>query len=111
MWHFDDDLAGSLRATFEQTVLSWPDVTAGPAFECPAYFVGGAPFATLVTDGVVLSGLSAADRERLHRDFETSPVTAEPSGDWVEVAIADGHALESLWPFVRSSYDAARDDQ
>ncbi|MFB6170748.1 MAG: luciferase family protein [Haloarculaceae archaeon] len=108
MRYFDEAIAGGVRTAFEDVVLGWPDVTTESALGCPAYFADGELFATLVTDGVVLVWLSDADRERLDRDFQTWPFSTDRGGDWVEVAIADGHALDSLLPFVRSSYDAAR---
>lgn len=106
--YFDDEIAGGLKAAFEDVVLSWPEVNVRSTEGCPAYFVAGELFATLVTDGVVLTWLSDADRERLDRDFQTGPFRTDGGDGWVEVSMSDGHALDTLVPFVRSSYDAAR---
>ena len=65
MQYFDPAAGADLRSAFEALVLEWPDVTATTMFGCPSYRVDGTLFAVLVTDGIALTRLPEAERDRI----------------------------------------------
>lgn len=106
MSYFDASLAGDLRVRFDALVRDWADVERKTMFGCPAYRVDAEVFAVVVTEGIVLTRLSAPERERLDAAFETRPFYANGRlvSGWVVVPDPD---LEELRPYVVASYEGA----
>ena len=93
---------------FEETVLSWPHVSAKKMFGHHCYKANGKLFAFLVTDGVVITKLAEADRETLSRQFRA---TSFQSGgrtirDWVKLSVKNERDLENIMPYMKRSYES-----
>ena len=60
----------------------------------------------LVTDGVVITKVTEADREKLARQYRITPFQAgkKTVHDWLSVPVDDRRDLDRLIPFVRKSY-------
>lgn len=108
MEYFDADTGRELQEAFEAAVGDWPGVTSRTMFGCPSYQADGTLFAVLVTDGVALTRLPDAERERLAEAFETGPFRAgeRTVTKWVQVA-TDADGLDGLLPYVEASYETA----
>ncbi|WP_276259946.1 TfoX/Sxy family protein [Haloglomus litoreum] len=108
MEYFDADAGRELQEAFERAVADWPDVTNRTMFGCPSYLADGTLFAVLVTDGVALTRLPDAERERLAEAFETGSFQAgeRTVTKWVQVPV-DADGLDALLPYVEASYETA----
>ena len=111
MRYYSEEKMKDLRSAFDGQVLGWPGVTTKKMFGCPCYRVGGKLFAFLVTNGVVITCLPDRDRNRLAR---TCAITAFEAGGkrvraWAKVPVRGPRDLTAILPFVRSSYQAARE--
>lgn len=107
----DSPQAGPLQTAVEEVVIKWDGVTTERLFGFPAYRVGGRLFAVLDEDGVALTRLRDADRERLQTDFEVGSFEAygQTIGKW-EYVPTDVDDLERLVDYVRASYATARSE-
>ncbi|MFC7156088.1 hypothetical protein ACFQPA_11580 [Halomarina halobia] len=105
--YFDERAKGPLRNAVERTVLPWPGVERAVTFGCPSYRVGGELFAFVSNQGVVLTRLSAAEREHLRVRQPVAPFEANgrPVDGWAAVPVGaeDAYALR---PYLRMSYEA-----
>jgi hypothetical protein len=109
MRYYSEEETGGLRLELEQAVLRWRGVGTKRMFGCPCYHADGNLFAFLVTDGIVVTRLSEADRATLSRwpgtgSFQAGKKTVR---GWTRIPIEDKRALDRVMPFVRRSYRAA----
>jgi hypothetical protein len=108
---YADERMTARRAAFESAVLRWPGVHADQKFGCPCYNTNDLLFAFLVTDGIVITNLDEDGRSTLARDHQAVPFN--PGGRaiqrWSQVRFAAAGDLVSVLPFVRASYQAAKD--
>ena len=110
MKYFDPDADTALKDAFEQLVLDWPGVTPKTMFGCPSYLANGTLFAVLVSEGVALTRLPNGHSEELETSFDTRPFKAgaRTVKKWIQVVLDDPSDLDSLRPYVRASYESAR---
>lgn len=109
MRYYRDAETKKLRTVFEDKVLRWPEVSTTKMFGCPCYQVRGKLFAFLVTNGIVITQLEAAEKELLSRkhagtSFQAGRKTVER---WLTLSVRSPKALDRLIPSVRKSYKAA----
>lgn len=109
MKFYDEERMRGVRARFEGDVNDWPGVTSKEMMGCLCYFRGKRFFAFLVTDGIVLTRLADADRERAYarpgaRPFE---MAGKKASKWVQLPVRAPGDLKALLPLVRASYDGA----
>ena len=113
-----DPRVGALYTAVADTVRGWDGVEAGTVVGRPAFLVGGVPFAVVSERGLVLAGLSPADRERLRTRWSALTFDAEGHDrtrvaadggrePWPLVPVG-GNDLVSLRRYLRLSYDGAR---
>lgn len=105
---FDAEAGAALRTRFEGMVADWEAVTTHTMFGHPSYKAGGTIFALLRTEGVVLTRLPAAERERVEAEFGAGPFeTGRGTIDkWVYVPVG-ADDLDDLEFAVRASHGAA----
>ena len=108
MKYYSEETSKLLRLGFEEKVLRWPQVSTKRMFGCPSYQANGKLFAFLVTNGVVITQLSQADRDKISRQrhaiFQGGKRIVQ---DWLRLPIENGIDLGRVMPFVRKSYDSA----
>jgi hypothetical protein len=80
-------------------------------FGSPAYILGKTYFAMLVTGGIILTRLTEPEKERLLKDpgvgyFEGHGRVMKK---WVRIPVSSPSDIDSCIPFIRSSYETARD--
>ncbi len=99
----------SLRLELEKRVLQWPQVSTKKMFGCPCYQADRRIFVFLVTDGIVITQISQADRETLSRQHQTSFFQAGKKiiQSWLKVFIKNKAELDQIMPFIRKSYESA----
>ncbi len=109
MKFYSEETSGAFRERFEQEVLTWPQVTSRPMFDCPSYQAAGHLFAFLVDGGVVLTQLRKAERETLAKRYTLSSfeVGERTLDHWIKVPVESDRDLSYLMPFVRRSYERA----
>ena len=97
------------RNAFESEVLRWRGVTPAKMFGTPCYNANGTFFASLVTDGIVITKLDEADKLALAREHNAGPF--QPGGKtvsrWVQVPYASPDQLVAILPYLKKSYEAA----
>ncbi len=95
-----------MRLGFEEKVLRWPQVSTKKMFGCPCYRANSKLFAFLVTNGVVITQLSRADRERIARQRQAAIFQGGKRivQDWLRLPIENRRDLGRIMPFVRKSY-------
>lgn len=105
---FDAEAGAALKSTVESIVREWQGVTVHTLFGHPSYEAGGTIFALLRTDGVVLTRLPDAERERLGARYEAGPFEAggQTIDSWVHVPVG-ADDVDGLLPFLRASHAAA----
>ena len=109
MKFYDEERMRGVRARFDEGVKDWDAVTSKEMMGCLCYLRGKRFFAFLVTDGVVLTRLGDADRERAYgrpgaRPFE---MAGKKASKWVQVPVRGPAEVKALMPLVRASYDGA----
>ena len=106
---YSEEAMGALRARFEAKVLTWPGVKGRQMFGCPCYDAAKM-FAFLVTNGVVVTRLSEADRVTLSKRRGVAPF--QPMGravsKWLQVPVKTGRDIDAVLPWVEKSYRAVR---
>ncbi len=109
MKYYSEDETKELRLALEGEVLSWPHVGTKKMYGCPCYLAQGKLFAFLVTKGLVITCLTENEREKVSRQYQTSPFNAGriKIQGWVSIPIKDKRALVKLMPFAKKSYKAA----
>lgn len=97
------------KEAFESEVLRWPGVTPAKMFGTPCYNANGTFFASLVTDGIVITKLGEGDKAALARDRNAGSFRVEGKTvpRWVQVPFTSGTDLPGILPYVRKSYEAA----
>ena len=107
--YYSEDDAKTMRLAFERKILRWPKVSSKKMFGCPCYKVEDKLFAFLVTDGIVITRLDQADRERLSRKHPTTSFRAGKRRvkNWIKVAIENQTDIDQIMPFLRKSYESA----
>ncbi|MBI5189183.1 MAG: hypothetical protein HZA22_00715 [Nitrospirae bacterium] len=99
--------AEQFRDAFDSEVLGWPDVTTRKMFGCPCYLARGKMFSFFVTDGLVLTNLSADAWNDLAEVAAMAPFKygGKVITGWAHVDISGmpGPLMES----VRASYEGA----
>jgi hypothetical protein len=109
MKYYDEKRMKGVREALEAKIMGWPGVANKEMMGCLCYFRGSKFFAFLVTQGLVVTKLQAADRARLAsrpgaKPFEMSGRTAST---WIQVPVRSPGDVADLLPFVRKSYEAA----
>lgn len=99
-----------VREAFEAKVLLWPGVTRKEMMGCLVYFRGRKFFAFLVTNGLVVTKLTEADRAKLAGSATTKPfrMAGRTSSNWIQVDVRNPSDVTPVLTYVRRSYDAAR---
>lgn len=109
MKYYSEETTKLLRLGFEDKVLRWPRVSTKKMFGCPCYQANGKLFAFLVTNGVVVTQLGQADRERIARQHQSSIFKGGERAvqNWLRLPIEHTRDLGRIMPFVRRSYESA----
>jgi hypothetical protein len=107
--YYTEEASGALRERFETEVLGWPEVTHRLMFGCPSYQAAGHLFAFLVDEGVVITQLRQAEREKLAErcelsDFEVGERVVER---WVRARVESERDLGYVLSYVKKSYEIA----
>ncbi|WP_224332984.1 luciferase family protein [Haloprofundus halobius] len=102
--------SGRLSEAFENLVLSWPNVRVDYRRGYATYCVGDRPFAVVDGMRLVLTDLTSDAQEALENEWFVDPFRTETGvmETWLTVCITPDE-LESLLPFVRRSYETARE--
>jgi len=106
---YDEETMKELRELFEEEMLQQPHVKTKRMFGCPSYTVKDKLFAFLVTEGLVLTNLSNADRETALKRPGAQPFEHNQRvvKRWVRIPITIGKTLENIIPYVMKSYETA----
>lgn len=106
MRYYLEEKTHKLREKVEKEVLGWPKVSTKKMFGCPCYKRDGKLFASLVTEGIVITHISDEDREKLSRLFQTGPFHAGKRivDSWLRIPIININDIDKIMPFVRKSY-------
>jgi len=109
MKYYSEEETKELRMALKDKVLSWPHISTRKMYGCPCYKAQGKLFAFLVTKGLVITCLTENDREKISRQYQTSPFQAGKITipGWVRIPIEDSREADKIMPFVRKSYKAA----
>ncbi len=109
MKYYSEEVTKPLRLGFEEKVLRWPQVSTRMMFGCPSYQANGKLFAFLVTNGIVITQLAQADRDRISRQYNITSFKAgkRTVRNWVRLSIESKLDLIRIMPFVRKSYQSA----
>jgi hypothetical protein len=109
MKYYSEEDTKELRLALEDEVLSWPQIGTRKMYGCPCYKAYGKLFAFLVTKGLVLLHLTENDKEKISRQYQTSPFQAGRMTiqGWVRIPIEDKRELGKIMLFVKKSYRAA----
>jgi hypothetical protein len=99
----------AVQEALEKDVLAWPGVSWKEMMGCLCYFRGKKFFAFLVTDGLVVTKLSEADRKALAGRVDSKPfsMAARTSSSWIQVTVRGPADLKPVLPYLRKSYEAA----
>jgi len=73
MSYYDEQTGGALRDTVDRLVGDWEDVTLKRMFGCPCYSARGKIFAIVMSDGLVLTKLPAAEAIRRGSPLAVAP--------------------------------------
>ncbi|MFC7136103.1 TfoX/Sxy family protein [Halobaculum litoreum] len=107
--YYDEEAVGNLRALCDRVTENWPGVAHTTMFGCPSYTADGTLFAVVSTQGVALTRLPDADRERLAAEVAVEPFAAgaRTVDRWavLPAAVATDCDLDR---YLRASYEAAR---
>ncbi len=112
MPYYSEAESKELRLKLEEIVLAWPGVTKKMMFGSPAYSVGKIFFAMLVTGGIILTRLNEQEKARLLED----PAAGYFEGHgrvmkkWVRITVPSPSGIDPFIPFLRSSYENARNE-
>jgi hypothetical protein len=111
MPYYSETESHDLRLKVEKIVLEWPGVTKKMLFGSPAYLIGKTYFAMLETGGIILTRLSEQEKARLLDDprwgyFEGHGRVMKK---WVRISATSPSDIDTYIPFIRSSYETARD--
>lgn len=100
------------RAVFEATVLRWPEVSTRKMFGSPAYLANGKLFAFFVSDALVITKLSEAERDELAGDYPVEPFQTGSRiiRSWVRAPVVDESDLDHLLPYITASYEVALEE-
>jgi len=109
MRYYSENRMKETRSAFEEKVLRWPRVRSKNMFGCPSYQANGNLFAFLVTNGIVITELSQANREKLSSKHQTNSFQAGKRivKGWIEVTVTKKTDLREIVSFVRESYRSA----
>ncbi len=112
MPYYSEAESGELRMKVEGIVMKWPGVSKKAMFGSPAYIVGKTYFAMLVTGGIILTRLTEPEKEKLLKEpgagyFEGHGRVMKK---WIHVPVSSPSEVDSLVPYLRSSYENARDE-
>jgi hypothetical protein len=110
--YYSEDESHEFRLKVEEIVLGWPGVSKKIMFGSPAYVVGKTYFAMLVTGGIILTRLTEPEKEQLLKEpgvgyFEGHGRVMKK---WVHIPVSSPADIETRVPFIRSSYETARDE-
>jgi len=97
------------RSPFDKQVLRWPQVHSKNMFGCPSYQANGNLFAFLVTNGIVITELSQANRDKLSGKHQTNSFQAGKRilKNWINVAVRKKTDLNKIVSFEQESYRSA----
>ncbi|MBI5695146.1 MAG: hypothetical protein HZC51_05300 [Nitrospirae bacterium] len=103
------DTGVRFRDAFDSEVLGWPDVTTRKMFGCPCYLARGKMFSFFVTDGLVLTNLSADAWNDLAEVAAMAPFEygGKVITGWAHVDISGMPGPGPLMESVRASYEGA----
>lgn len=109
MKYYSETADHDLRQIFEAEVRAWPKVTARKMFGCPCYQANGKLFALVVSGGIVITHVSAEDREILITKFLARPFQPEQKTiqAWLQVPAQFKSEITKLLPYLQKSYQAA----
>lgn len=111
MPYYSESESKALREAFEEIVLQWPGVTKRKLFGSPSYVTAGTSFALLVDGGIILTRLDEGTRAVLLAEPGTSLFIGHGRvvKRWVLVEIRATAGIDRFVPFVRASYEGARE--
>ncbi len=109
MKYYLEENMKDVRLRFEKRILRWLEVSTKKMFGCPSYQANGKLFAFLVTNGIVITQLTPAEREKLSHQHETAFFAASDKTvqNWLRVPIKHARHLDQSMSFVRRSYENA----
>jgi TfoX/Sxy family transcriptional regulator of competence genes len=109
MKYYSETTDHELRLVLEAEVRAWPKVAARKMFGCPCYQANGKLFALVVSGGIVITHVSAEDREILVQQFLAAPFQPEQktSQTWLRVPAQLKNDIVRLLPYLQKSYQAA----
>ena len=113
MPYYSEAESHDLRLHFEKIVLKWPGAEKKMMFGSPAYITGKTYFAMLVNGGIILTRLSGQEKEQLLKN--RTAAYFEGHGrvmkKWVRIPVSSPSDIDAFIPFIRSSYETARDEK
>ena len=106
-----DETAEALRERVLAVVGDWDGVEAVEMFGLPSFTADGELFCVVSAQGVSLTKLPDGERAALEELVAVGPFDADGRTveRWATVATADLPDDETLEPFLRASYEAARE--
>jgi hypothetical protein len=112
MPYYSEAESHDIRIKVEDIVLEWPGVTKKMMFVSPAFIIGKTYFAMLVTGGIILTRLTEPEKARLLEDpnggyFEEHGRVMKK---WIHIQFTSPSDIDAYIPFIRSSYETARDE-
>ncbi len=109
MKYYSETADHDLRLNFESEVRVWPKVTARKMFGCPCYQANGKLFALVVSGAIVITHVTAEDRETLVTQFLAEPFQPgqKTVQAWLRVPAQFKTDIVKLIPYLQKSYQAA----
>ena len=107
---YHEDRMSQARASLEARVLLWPDVEPTFLLDCPAYLVGGHPFAVLVDRALLLPRLPPEALQAAPSGMKLEPLRAGYAHleGWLRLPVqAPEHVIRAL-ALVRASFETVR---
>ncbi|MCW4007033.1 MAG: hypothetical protein NWF04_10665 [Candidatus Bathyarchaeota archaeon] len=110
MKYYVEEVMAPYRLALEEEVLSWDRIGFKKMFGCPCYKADERLFVFLVTEGIVITRLEQADREKVAAHFETTYFRAgeKQVKSWIQISLHSLEDLNAVMPYVKESYLQAR---
>ncbi|HZG87857.1 TfoX/Sxy family protein [Paenibacillus sp.] len=108
MSYYDERIGAPLRDAVDRLVGDWDGVSRKRMFGCPCYSAGGKIFAIVMSDGLVLTKLPAAEAVRRGSPLPVAPFRTETKNvpSWSKFAVGpDDVAKLAAW--IEEGYRAA----
>lgn len=109
MKYYIEDEMKTIREGLEKTVLNWSGISTRKMFGCPCYKANDKLFAFLVTNGIIITKLTEAERKKISNQYESKPFKAgnKTINTWIQIPVNDAEEITNLIPLVKKSYNTA----